>query len=641
MATASLIATGCVMLRKCHLNTCSVGIATQDPELRKKFTGKPEDVVAYFTFVAEGVRRRLAELGARSLDEVIGRVEYLKVRKRTLKKHAKTRDLDLSRDRRGADLAHEAAAAVRAARSRGRSRITSITSSSTRERARRSTRSTIELPIDNSKRAAGTLLSGELARSATARRGLPDGSINVQLTGSAGQSFGAFLVAGRHARAARRRERLHRQGPVGRPHRSCSPPAGARFAPEDNVIIGNVALYGATAGDLFANGLGGERFAVRNSGARAVVEGVGDHGCEYMTGGVVVVLGPVGRNFAAGMSGGTAFVFDPAQTFRSALQPRDGRARAARRRERPVARPRPDRRSRAAHRQPARQEAARQLGPPVARFVKVMPTEYKRVLERRRSTRGRSVVGSRMNRRREGSSPMGKPTGFIEWPRAAPHRRPDRRAPARLARSRAPPTIQPSRASKAAAAWTAACRSARRAARSAIRSPTSRTRSGPIAGTTRTASSRVDERVPRVHRPALPGPVRSGVRARDRQRARHDRAPRARDHRARVRPKAGSTPRPPTRAHRQARRDRRLGPAGLAAAAQLNRAGHTAIVYEARRAPGGLLRYGIPDFKMEKHVIDRRLAILDGRRRRAALRRRRSASTHRRGSSCARITTRS
>ena len=382
MATASLIATGCVMLRKCHLNTCSVGIATQDPELRQQFTGTPEHVVAYFSFVAEGVRRRLAELGARSLDEVIGRVEYLKVRKRTLKRFDKTRDLDLSAIVRR-PITHTKVP-LRFERAEPWPLEDHVDHELIRRGALDGKPITIELPIDNSKRAAGTLLSGELAKRYGAR-GLPDDTIHVKLTGSAGQSFGAFLASGVTLELTGDANDYIGKGLSGG-RLIVKPPPGARFAPEDNVIIGNVVLYGATAGELYANGLAGERFCVRNSGARAVVEGVGDLGCEYMTGGVVVVIGPVGRNFAAGMSGGSAFVFDPAQTLRSRCN------------------------LDMCELEPLAEESdlwlvhgliedhVRFTGSPrgkkildnwdhlIQRFVKVMPTEYKRVIERRRST---------------------------------------------------------------------------------------------------------------------------------------------------------------------------------------------------------------------------------------------------------------
>jgi glutamate synthase (NADPH/NADH) large chain len=310
MATASLVATGCVMLRKCHLNTCSVGIATQDPALRERYTGRPEDVIAYFTFIAERVRERIAELGARSLDELVGRVELLRPRATT---HAKAKRLDLS-----AILAVPEPGPRRFARAQP----WDLTDHVDHDLIRRAGSAIaggrpveLTLPIDNARRAVGTLLSGEIARRCGVR-GLPDGSIKVRLGGSAGQSFGAFLAPGVTLELCGDANDYIGKGMSGG-RIVVYPPASARFQPEHNVIIGNVALYGATAGDLFACGLAGERFCVRNSGARAVVEGVGDHGCEYMTGGVVVVLGAVGRNFAAGMSGGTAYVFDQAQSLRA------------------------------------------------------------------------------------------------------------------------------------------------------------------------------------------------------------------------------------------------------------------------------------------------------------------------------------
>ena len=382
MATASLIATGCVMLRKCHLNTCSVGIATQDPELRKRFVGTAEHVVNYFTFVAEGVRRRLAELGARSLDEVIGKVEYLKVKKRTLKKFDKTKDLDLSAIVRR-PISHTKLP-LRFEQAQPWPLEDHVDHEMIKRGALEGKPVTIELPIDNSKRAAGTLLSGELAKRYGAR-GLPDDTVHVKLTGYAGQSFGAFLAAGVTLELSGDANDYIGKGLSGG-RVIVKPPAGSRFAPEENVIIGNVALYGATAGDLFANGLAGERFAVRNSGARAVVEGVGDHGCEYMTGGVVVVLGPVGRNFAAGMSGGSAFVFDQAQTFRSRcnfdmveLEP------LAEESDLWLVHGLIEDHVRFTN-SPRGKKILDNWDHLIQRFVKVMPIEYKRVLERRRST---------------------------------------------------------------------------------------------------------------------------------------------------------------------------------------------------------------------------------------------------------------
>ncbi|MDQ3335084.1 MAG: glutamate synthase large subunit [Myxococcota bacterium] len=309
MATASLVATGCIMLRKCHLNTCSVGIATQDPKLREKYIGRPEDVITYFTYVAERVRWWLARLGAKTLDDIVGAVEKLQPRATS---HWKAKLLDLT-----AVLAPPVAGPRRFAKAMPWSLDDHVDHDLIRRAEPAMLGKSVELalPIDNSKRAVGTLLSGEIARRFGAR-GLTDNSIRVRFTGSAGQSFGAFLAPGVTQELCGDANDYVGKGLSGG-RIVVYPPASSRFQPEQNVIIGNVALYGATAGDLFACGLAGERFAVRNSGARAVIEGVGDHGCEYMTGGVVVVLGPVGRNFAAGMSGGTAYVFDQAQTLRA------------------------------------------------------------------------------------------------------------------------------------------------------------------------------------------------------------------------------------------------------------------------------------------------------------------------------------
>ncbi|MEZ4403484.1 MAG: glutamate synthase large subunit [Kofleriaceae bacterium] len=309
VATAALIATGCVMLRRCHQNTCSVGIATQDPALRARYRGRPEQVVALFTMLAEEVRAHLAGLGLRSLDELIGRTELLRPRAGLTGKPA-TIDLARVLHRPSTDGPTRFVAAQPWSTADHLDRTILAGAAAALEHAQPVT---FALPIDNTCRAVGTVLSGEIARRHGAR-GLPDGTIRVSLTGSAGQSFGAFLAAGVELTLAGDANDYVGKGLSGG-RIAVRPPPGARFAAADNALIGNTALYGATSGGLFAAGQAGERFAVRNSGARAVVEGVGDHGCEYMTGGVVVVLGPAGRNFAAGMSGGTAFVFDHDQTF--------------------------------------------------------------------------------------------------------------------------------------------------------------------------------------------------------------------------------------------------------------------------------------------------------------------------------------
>ncbi len=379
-STAPLIATGCIMMRACHLNTCPVGIATQDPELRKRFQGTPEQVVNFFFYVAEEVRELLASLGLRSLDEAIGRVDLLEAGPAI--DHWKASGVDLTHilthvelldgeprrrvqppppvleDALDWQLVERAGAAIE-----------------------RGERVSVELPIRNVNRCVGGILSSHIAR-AHGAEGLPADSIVVDFEGSAGQSFGGWLAPGvrftLHGDANDYAGKGLSGGVIAvRPREGMN----GDFVAERNVIVGNTVLYGATAGRAFFRGLAGERFAVRNSGAWTVVEGVGDHGCEYMTGGRVVVLGPTGRNFAAGMSGGIAYVLDEEGAFAKrcnmgmvdfeALAPADAaelRAMVAEHEQRtdsPVAR-----------RVLAEWEELLARGA----FVKVMPRDYKRVL---------------------------------------------------------------------------------------------------------------------------------------------------------------------------------------------------------------------------------------------------------------------
>ena len=306
-ATAPLVVMGCVMMRVCHLNTCPVGIATQDPELRKTFGGTPEFVQTFFRFIAQEVRELMAALGVRSIDELIGRTEGLDIEPAT--DHWKAAGLDLT------PLLHQPPIAAGGARratqkqDAGLDRVLDRTLIANAAAALDGqTPVEIALPIRNTDRTTGTLLGYEVTRRYGAA-GLPDDTIRVGLTGSAGQSFGAFLPRGITLALEGDANDYVAKGLSGG-RVVVRPPRQARFVAEESVIIGNVSLYGATSGEAFVRGVAGERFAVRNSGARAVVEGVGDHGCEYMTGGRVVVLGRTGRNFAAGMSGGLACVLD-------------------------------------------------------------------------------------------------------------------------------------------------------------------------------------------------------------------------------------------------------------------------------------------------------------------------------------------
>ena len=311
-ATTPLIAMGCIMMRKCHLNTCSVGIATQDPVLRQQFKGQPEHVINFFFFLAEQVRQYMAELGFRTVDEMVGRVDMLDVKEAV--DHWKAKGLDFSAILYNPPLPSRVARRCMQGQDHGLNQALDHQLVEHSLDALLSLNSVeINLPVRNVHRSVGTMLSGEVARR-YGSAGLPDGTLRIHLNGSAGQSLGAFLARGITITLEGEANDYVGKGLSGGKV-IVRAPQGSTFAPEDNIIIGNVALYGATSGEAFFNGMAGERFAVRNSGATAVVEGVGDHGCEYMTNGLVVVLGTCGRNFAAGMSGGIAYVFDARGDF--------------------------------------------------------------------------------------------------------------------------------------------------------------------------------------------------------------------------------------------------------------------------------------------------------------------------------------
>jgi glutamate synthase domain-containing protein 2/glutamate synthase domain-containing protein 1/glutamate synthase domain-containing protein 3 len=377
-ATAPLIATGCVMMRACHLNTCPVGIATQDPELRKKFAGKPEHVVNFFFFVAEEARRIMAQLGVARFDDLVGRVDLLDVDEAV--SHWRQRGVDLS-----AILHRPAADGPRRRTEAQPPALEDALDHRLIEAARDAILTGLpteaEFAIANRNRTVGGLLSNAVTR-AHGAQGLPAGTIRFTLRGSAGQSFGAWLAPGIELTLIGDANDYVGKGLSGGVI-ALRPPEAAGFRAEENVVAGNTILYGATAGKAFFRGLAGERFAVRNSGAAAVVEGIGDHGCEYMTGGAVVVIGRTGRNFAAGMSGGIAYVLDDDGTFAErcntelvgleALEAADARvvrelvSEHELRTESPV--------------------AARLLDDwdnAVLAFVKVMPHDYREALERHR-----------------------------------------------------------------------------------------------------------------------------------------------------------------------------------------------------------------------------------------------------------------
>jgi glutamate synthase (NADPH) large chain len=377
-STGPLITLGCIMMRKCHLNTCPVGIATQDPVLRQRFAGQPEHVINYFFMVAEEARQIMAQLGFRTFNELIGRVDCLETNDAI--KHWKAQGVDLTPVLTPAQKPH-ADVDVYCTQKQEHGLEAALDNeliTLSQQAIKRRQPIVIHKPIRNINRTVGTMLSHEIAK----RWGddlLPDDTIRIKFTGSAGQSFGAFLAKGVTLELEGDANDYVGKGLSGG-RIAIYPPVGSTFKPENNIIIGNVALYGATSGQAFFRGRAAERFAVRNSGAHAVIEGVGDHGCEYMTGGRVVVLGPTGRNFAAGMSGGIAFVWDAAGDFISRcnlgiveleqVASPDDRAELLNLIE--------------LHRQYTDSMVAEKVlaqWPEItAQFVKVMPTDYKRVL---------------------------------------------------------------------------------------------------------------------------------------------------------------------------------------------------------------------------------------------------------------------
>jgi len=378
-STAPLITLGCVMMRKCHLNTCPVGIATQDKELRKKFKGKPEHVVNYLFMVAEDLRKIMAELGFRTVNEMIGRVDCLQIDQST--SHWKKDGIDLSMLLTPAEKPHPNVEVHQTIKQDHG--LDDALDNQLIELAKEAIETgkpvNIELPVININRVVGTTLSHEIAKK-WGEELLPDGTINIKLNGSAGQSLGAFLAKGVTLEIEGDANDYVGKGLSGG-RVIVYPSKSSTFIAEENIIVGNVCLYGATSGEAYFRGIAAERFCVRNSGATAVVEGIGDHGCEYMTGGRVVVLGAAGRNFAAGMSGGVAYVWDNAGDFATRcnmgtveLESMQDKADIAELKlliEK--------------HLQHTASEVAKRLlddwSSSLGRFVKVMPTDYKRVLE--------------------------------------------------------------------------------------------------------------------------------------------------------------------------------------------------------------------------------------------------------------------
>src|SRR5579863_7230907 len=378
-ASAALVSSGCIMMRVCHLNTCPVGIATQDPELRKKFEGKPEHVVNFMMFIAEEMREYMAQLGFRTVADMVGHVECLDANAAI--QHWKARNIDLSRILHRPPVGPDEPLHCVEQQDHGLEhaldqQLLELSADALEHRKPVE----INLPIRNVNRTVGTILSSEVSRR-FGEDGLPPYTIRINLKGSAGQSFGAWLASGVALYLEGDANDYCGKGLSGG-FMTVRPPREATFKAEENILIGNVALYGATGGEAFFRGVAGERFAVRNSGATAVVEGVGDHGCEYMTRGLVAVLGKTGRNFAAGMSGGVAYVFDEEGSFGSRCNTNSvglgpiGNSDELKQLHALIVR----------HFQYTQSAVARRIIDNwqgcAAKFVKVLPTEYRMVLER-------------------------------------------------------------------------------------------------------------------------------------------------------------------------------------------------------------------------------------------------------------------
>jgi glutamate synthase (ferredoxin) len=389
-ATTALVTLGCIMMRVCHLDTCPVGVATQNPELRKKFAGDPAHVVNFMRFIAQEMREHMAELGFRTINEMVGRSD--KIEMRDAVEHWKAKGLDCSailyQPRAGSEVGRYCQIAQNHGLENALDNQVLLDLAAPALERKEKVKATLD--VRNTNRVVGTILGGEVTRR-FGPQGLPEDTIHFHFQGSAGQSFGAFVPPGMTLELEGDANDYFAKGLSGGKV-VLYPPEGSTFIPEENIIVGNVAFYGATSGEAYIRGMAGERFCVRNSGVRAVVEGVGDHACEYMTGGRVVVIGETGRNFAAGMSGGIAFVLDQDGTFKNRcnfetvslerLTERDLQEA-----EEMLKRHAVYTRSTCAWRLLALwQETA-------PKFVKVMPKDYRRVLEALEEAEAKGLIG--------------------------------------------------------------------------------------------------------------------------------------------------------------------------------------------------------------------------------------------------------
>ncbi len=595
--TAPLVALGCIMLRKCHCNTCSVGIATQDPALRRRFAGAPEHVIHYLRFIAEEVRELMARLGFQRMDEMIGRVDRLRPRDLSHPRGIAVDVTELLKPAQGDDTPRR----IRAQDHKLTDKLDHALIAQAQVAIEHAEPVTAALAIRNSDRTFGTLLSYAVTRRHGAG-GLPADTIRLHCSGSAGQSFGAFLCPGISLHLVGDANDYVGKGLSGG-RLSIATPPDAGFVAADNILIGNVALYGATAGEAYFNGQAGERFAVRNSGALAVVEGVGEHACEYMTGGVVLILGPVGRNFGAGMSGGEAYIHDPGGRLgeRLADEPlRVGPLDAPRDVERV-------RRLLANHVALTGSAAARILLDDWAAtrtgFVKVIPEAYAEHLERQHQEgvdlpaapplptaenhpggyrrHARDPIGYRAPaERRRDHQEIYLPRWDAAQLRAQGERCMDCGVPTCMAGCPIGNLIPEWNDLVSRDAWRDAL--ARLHATNNFPEFTGYTCPAPCEPACTLAITREAVTIKSIERAIVDRGWEEGWIVAE----------------------------PPVR-----RSGRRVavvgsGPAGLAAAQQLNRAGHAVTVFERDDTPGGLLVYGIPDFKLAKHRVARRIAQL-------------------------------
>jgi glutamate synthase (ferredoxin) len=389
-ATTALVTLGCIMMRVCHLDTCPVGVATQNPELRKKFAGDPAYVVNFMLFIAQEMREHMAKLGFRTVNEMVGRVDRLEVHQAV--EHLKAKGLDYAAILYQPKVGPEVGRYCQIPQNHGLENAldNQVLLDLATPALERGEKVRASLGIRNTNRVVGTILGSEITRR-FGPEGLPEDTVHFHFDGSAGQSFGAFLPPGLTLELEGDANDYFGKGLSGG-KLVLYPPEGSTFAPEENIIVGNVALYGATNGEAYIRGMAGERFAVRNSGVRAVVEGVGDHGCEYMTGGKVVVIGATGRNFAAGMSGGVAYVLDEDGTFQTrcnleAVELEPLNDRDLRDAEELLRRHAVYTHSARAWRLLALWEETAQ------KFVKVMPKDYRRVLEELEKAEAKGLTG--------------------------------------------------------------------------------------------------------------------------------------------------------------------------------------------------------------------------------------------------------